>query len=148
MKIRPTATQDITGLQTVLDETDLIPSEILPDMFAESGDDALWLTCESQGRAVGFCYAVPEAMADGAWNMLAIAVLPQLQRWGHGAALVARLEATLRTNGARLLIVDTSGAEGFTGTRMFYARIGYDEEARIRDFWAKGDDKVIYRKAL
>ena len=50
--------------------------------------------------------------------------------------------------GARLIVVDTSGIEDFAGTRAFYARSGYDEEARIRDFWATGDDKVIFRKAL
>ena len=36
--------------------------------------------------AVGFCYAVPEELADGAWNMLAIAVCPQ-KRGGGVAAL-------------------------------------------------------------
>ena len=46
------------------------------------------------------------------------------------------------------MIADTSGDAGFTATRKFYAAKGYDEEARIRDFWGTGDDKVTYWKSL
>jgi len=149
MNIRPTTPDDIPGLQAVLDATDLFPSEILPDMLAESDDaEALWFTCAVDGAAVGFCYTVPEEMTEGTWNMLAIAVMPARHRSGHGAALVARVEAALRERGARLVIVDTSGTDGFADTRAFYAALSYGEEARIRDFWDAGDDKVTFRKAL
>ncbi|MEO1249198.1 MAG: GNAT family N-acetyltransferase, partial [Pseudomonadota bacterium] len=30
----------------------------------------------------------------------------------------------------------------------FYRRCGYVEEARIRDFWSAGDDKIVFWKAL
>ena len=33
-------------------------------------------------------------------------------------------------------------------TRAFYAKCCYEEEARIRDYWAEGDDLVVFRKAL
>lgn len=148
MNIRHTTPDDTAGLQAVLDATDLFPSEILPDMLGDCDAEALWFTCEAEGAAVGFCYTVPEEMTEGTWNMLAIAVMPAQQRTGHGAALVARVEAALRERGARLVIVDTSGTDGFAATRAFYAALGYEEEARIRDFWDAGDDKVTFRKAL
>jgi GNAT superfamily N-acetyltransferase len=80
--------------------------------------------------------------------MLALAVRPDLQSKGLGAALAKAAEQLLKGKGQRILIVDTSGTDGFALTRKFYAQNGYDEEARIRDFWADGDDKVIFRKAL
>jgi GNAT superfamily N-acetyltransferase len=149
--IKATSTDDIAALQAVLDATELFPSEMLPDMLAPSlaGETkGFWLTCHSNDEPVGLCFTVPEEMADGAWNMLALAVRPDMQGKGFGASLVRTAEQRLKDQGQRILIGDTSGAEGFALTRRFYAKIGYEEEARIRDFWADGDDKVIFRKAL
>lgn len=152
MTVRPTVQDDIIGLQGVLDATELFPADMLPDMIrgflsdAESAD--IWLTCEMDGEAVGFCYAVPEALAEGAWNMLAIAVLPTVQGRGFGGAIVAHLETVLRERQQRILIADTSGTDAFAPTRAFYQKHGYREEARIRDFWADGDEKIVFWKSL
>ena len=149
--IKTTLDEDTAGLQAVLDATGLFPSEMLPDMVAPAlaGEtQAFWLTCYHDGEAVGFCYTVPEDLTDGTWNMLALAVRPDLQGKRLGAALVKAAEDHLRTRQQRLLIVETSGTDTFARTRAFYARNGYQEEARIRDFWTQGDDKVIFRKAL
>ena len=149
--IKATSKDDMAGLQAVLDGTELFPSEMLPDMLAPAlaGEtEAFWLTCHCDGEAVGLCYTVPEDLADGTWNMLALAVRPDLQGKRIGAALVKAAEQHLKDKGQRILIVDTSGSDDFALTRKFYAQNGYDEEARIRDFWADGDDKVIFRKAL
>ena len=152
MQIRLTTAEDISDLQHVLDGTELFPSEMLPDMlhnFLHSNESTdLWLTCETEGEAVGFCYAVPEELTDGTWNMLAIAVLPTKQGCGAGGALVNELENMLKKRQKRVLIADTSGTEEFAQTRAFYRKNGYTEEARIRDFWAKGDDKVVFWKSL
>lgn len=125
---------------------------MLPDMMNDflrgKESPSLWLTCETNGMAMGFCYATPETLTDGTWNMLAIAVHPASQGGGYGSALVRHLEAVLREQGHRVLIADTSGTDEFAQTRQFYRRNGYIEEARIRDFWAAGDDKVIYWKRL
>lgn len=142
---------DLAGLTAVLDGTGLFPSEMLPDMLAPflAGEtEAFWLTCHFEDEAVGLCYTVPEELADGTWNMLALAVRPDLQGRGLGAAFVATAEQHLKEKGQRIVIVETSGTNDFALTRTFYAQNGYEEEARIRDFWAEGDDKVIFRKAL
>ena len=149
--IKPTTRDDIAALSEILDGTALFPSEMLPEMLAPvlaGQTDAFWLSCHLEGRVVGFCYTVPEALADGTWNMLALAVHPALQGKGLGAALVAGAERHLQATAQRILIVDTSGSDDFALTRKFYAQNGYEEEARIRDFWAAGDDKITFRKAL
>ncbi len=152
MRIRPTKHDDITALQAVLDGTELFPSEMLPEMvkgFLSNDENSdIWLTCEANGNAAGFCYAVPEQFAEGVWNMLAIAVLPREQGCGCGGAIVKHLEAKLKERGHRILIAETSGTDDFEQTREFYRKNGYTEEARIRDFWAAGDDKVIFWKSL
>ena len=87
-------------------------------------------------------------MAKGVWNMLALAVLPGLQGQGCGAGIVAALEAALAEKTARMVIANTSGTDRFSGARASYIACAYENEARIRDFWAVRDDKVTFRKAI
>lgn len=150
MKIQPTDTQDIPALQALADAVGLFPGEMLPGMvepFLAGRDGSRWLTCREDGAAIGLCYAAQEQLAEGTWNMLALAVLPERQGRGAGAALVRRMEDDLRGR-ARILIVDTSGTPAFRDARHFYRAQGYEQEARIRDYWAEDDDKVTFRKAL
>jgi hypothetical protein len=53
-----------------------------------------------------------------------------------------------REKGERVLIIETSGVPSFEPTRAFYRNHGYAEEARIREFYGPGDDKVVFWKAL
>ena len=152
MNIRPSTSSDVPSLAKVADASELFPGEMLPEMISGylSGGESqgVWLTYELEGEAAGFCFAVPEKLTDGTWNMLAIAVHPTYQGRGAGSALVKHLEATLLARSQRVLIADTSGTPEFKQTRAFYRKNGYSEEARIRDFWAEGNDKVVFRKLL
>jgi hypothetical protein len=56
------------------------------------------------------------------------------------------VEWTLATV-VRTPLVESSGLASFERTRAFYRKNGYDEEARIHDFYQAGDDKIVYRKA-
>lgn len=152
METRRTKSEDIPALKLVLDGTELFPSDMLSEMvsgfLSDEDSEDVWLTCESDSTAIGFCYAAPEQLTEGTWNMLAIAVLPSNQGDGAGSAIVRGLESSLREKGGRVLIAETSGSDAFAQTREFYRKNGYVEEARIRDFWARGDDKIVFWKAL
>lgn len=151
MDIRYTERGDIADLKRVLDQIELFPSNMLEEMvngFLEGDTDDLWLTLEVDGTAIGFCYANPEELTDETWNILALAMSPKHQGRGGGRQLTEQMEAQIEDQGGKLVIVDTSSTEAFAKTRKFYENAGYSEEARIRDFWSKGDDKVTYRKVL
>lgn len=107
-----------------------------------------WLVASEGETVLGFAYAESERMTDGTFNLLAIAVDRAIQGSGVGRAIVSSLEDRLRKEGGRVLIVETSALDGFAGTRAFYARQGYAEEARIRDFYTEGEDKVVFWKHL
>jgi ribosomal protein S18 acetylase RimI-like enzyme len=152
MQTRPALAEDVPALQAVAQDAGLFPGELLPAMIApylsDEVSDEVWLVCADDQAVIGFCYCVPEKFAGGTWNMLALGVSPARQGGGAGKALVAALESHLRKAGERVLIAETSGVAEFAATRAFYRAAGYTEEARIRDFWAPGDDKVVFWKAL
>ena len=97
---------------------------------------------------VAVAYYEPKPGTDGTWELLMIAVDGAAQGHGYGSALMAHAERDLAGRGQRLLLVQTSGVPSFERTRAFYAGLGYDEEARVRDYYEPGDDMVLFRKAL
>lgn len=119
---------------------------MLSDYFSSS-DERLWLVDDDSG-AVGVAYCEMERMTDEAWNLQLIAIRPDRQGQGRGATLLRYVEQTLTARGGRVLLVETSGLPDFERTRAFYAKCGYEQEARIRDFYAAGDDKIVFRKVL
>lgn len=126
-------------------------SGMLTDYFGDnnSNSDHFWITDEDDNDGpVGVAYCASEPMTDGTWNLQLIAVRPDRQGQGHGATLLHYVEETLTARGGRVLLVETSGMESFERTRAFYRKCGYEKEARIRDFYKAGDDKIVYRKAL
>lgn len=117
-----------------------------PDHHWVVDDDDGWTA--STSRLASLAYFAPEAFANRVWNLYLIAVDPSRQGEGRGTAMLKYVEAELATRGERLLLIETSGLGRFEQTRAFYRTNGYDEEARIRDYYDVGDDKVIFRKAL
>ena len=77
-----------------------------------------------------------------------IAVRPDLQGGGRGAALMRHAEEDLRGKGQRLLIVRTSGTPQYDKTRAFYRGIEYVERSHVPDYWTDGDDLVLFTKRL
>ncbi len=153
--IRPTIPDDTAGLLALAVSSGLFPPDATEEVAGvlaaalrgELGPDHCWLT-DDDGGPVGVAYYAPERMTEGTWNLYMLAVHPDRQRQGRGTALVRYVEQQLSARGARLLLIETSGLGSFERTRAFYRALGYDEEARIRDFYQAGDDKVVFRKAL
>ena len=153
--IRPTTPADTAAILALAVASGLFPPDgidelagVLASHFDGSlGVDHAWLT-DDDGGPVGVAYFAPERMTSGTWNLHMIAIHPDRQGRGRGAALVRHVEGLLAGRGERLLLVDTSGLPEFDRVRAFYRRCGYAEEARVRDFYKSGDDKVTFRKAL
>ena len=149
--IRPATSADVPALKALIDALGLFPGEMLESMMADYFTNPqsrdCWLTDEDTGP-VGVAYYAPERLTDGTWNLYLIAIQADQQGQGRGAALMRYVEADLQARSERLLLVETSGLPSYDYQRAFYRRCGYTEEARIRDFYQAGEDKVVFWKAL
>jgi ribosomal protein S18 acetylase RimI-like enzyme len=148
IEIRPLRRDDLHSAVALVAAADLFPPGLLPDMaepFLSGTSDELWWIAVGGRR---LAYAAPERLTDGTWNLLLLAVDPASQRRGLGRALVTTVVEALGKAGGRLLIVETSGTAEFAGTQLFYRRLGFRREARVRDFYGPGDDKVIFTLQL
>jgi ribosomal protein S18 acetylase RimI-like enzyme len=151
VKIRTTISADLPAIKDVITSCGLFPAEMLDDMarpflLGEAGRE-FWLTLEDK-IPVGIAYCAPERMTVGTWNLLLIAIHANYQGAGNGAKLMRHIEDQLCVAGERVLLVETSGLPEFERTRNFYTKLNYETEARIRDFYQAGEDKVIFRKSL
>ncbi len=152
--IRPTKPEDTRALLAIASTIGFEPNEIeylgkmLADYFGGNTDsDSFWITDEDdKDGLVGVAYCDPERMTDQTWNLQLIAIRPDRQGQGRGGKLLRYVEKTLKARGGRMLLVETLAS--FERTQMFYAKCGYKEEARIRDFYTTGADKIVFRKVL
>lgn len=154
--IRPMQAADRETLHEILVRTEAfspaeiqVALELIDHALNRPGQtDYIFHCIEDQGRLAGYmCYGeVP--LSDRCWDLYWIAVDPKAQGAGLGRKMVRFMEADLRERRARKIFIETGGKTSYGATRSFYERAGYAEIARIADFFAVDDDKVIFGKDL
>jgi ribosomal protein S18 acetylase RimI-like enzyme len=152
--IRPTLAADTPHLVEIARETGVFKpleivalEEVLDDYHAANqlqGHRAV--TIEQEGQPIGFAYYAPAAMTDRTWYLYWIAVSRSIQARGIGSRLLHFAEEEIAKLRGRLLLIETSGLPHYEPTRRFYAKHGYHVASRISDYYADGDDMVVFGK--
>ena len=99
-----------------------------------------------EDQLVGYACYGPTPDTDRTFDLYWIAVEPGAQGSGSGTRLLTEVERRLQGQNARMLIVETSSRSEYAPTRHFYQKRGYAEAARVRDFYAPLDDRIIFTK--
>jgi GNAT superfamily N-acetyltransferase len=103
---------------------------------------------EQAGVPVGYVCFGPISGTESSHDLYWI-VVDQAQRGGGlGRVLEQACLDAVRALGGRRVYVDTSSRDQYAPTRAFYRACGYAEAARLPDFYAPGDGKVIFAKTL
>jgi ribosomal protein S18 acetylase RimI-like enzyme len=101
-----------------------------------------------QDQPIGYiCYGLAP-MTQGTFDLYWIVVDPQHQNQGIGSTLLDFLEGTVRQRKGRLILVDTSSASLYEKTRQFYCEKGFQEVARVPDYYYPGNDRITFCKRL
>jgi ribosomal protein S18 acetylase RimI-like enzyme len=105
-------------------------------------------TSGGETEVIGFaCYGKIPCTRE-AFDLYWIAVHPDHQGCGLGRQLLSAVEQAIRSAGGTQLYADTSGRADYETTRRYYLATGFSPAACLKDFYAPGDDKVIFRKAV
>lgn len=119
--------------------------------YLEQGPESsgyIFVSCRDDGRVVGFACYGPRPLTSGTFDLYWIATDKAWQGHGVGTALLKYVAEEVRTLGGRLIVVETSGTPAYAPTRRFYETHGYKRAATIADFYAPGDDLVVYVQQL
>jgi len=108
----------------------------------------MFVFAERGGRLLGYCAWGKVPLTRGSYDLYWIAVAPADQGQGLGRELTKRVEQAVGRRGGGGLYIETSSRRAYDRTRRFYREAGYREVARLRGFYAAGDDKVMFRKVI
>jgi GNAT superfamily N-acetyltransferase len=144
------AVREIVGSTGFFNPPEIEIAVELVEERLEFGDGSgyYFVFAERDGAVLGYtCYG-PIAGTDGSFDLYWIAVDQRRRGKGLGRVLMQETESIIRETGGRRVYAETSGRPQYEPTRRFYERLGFTRETQLRDFYAPGDDKVFYVKAV
>jgi ribosomal protein S18 acetylase RimI-like enzyme len=103
---------------------------------------------EHGGELVGYCCFGRVPLTQHSFDLYWIAVAPEAEGQGVGRALMRLVEHALAARGGGNLYIETSSRRAYRRTRRFYRAAGYRQAARLPDFYAAGDHKIMFCKAI
>lgn len=104
-----------------------------------------FVVAELEGNVAGYACFGATPMTQGTWDLYWIAVDPALHGRGVGTELMHAVEHAIRAEGGRLVMIETASKPSYDATRRFYDRHPRCRAVgRVPDFYAPGDDKVLY----
>jgi len=157
MKIRPLFEKDRARLLSMLIRTRSFTSAeidvamelidiVLKDQIQK--DYQIYCMVDDQDQAVGYiCYG-PTPMTQGTFDLYWIAVDPDFQEQGVGSKLLSFLEEEVKTEGGRLILADTSTIPHYEKTQKFYLKNGFQEMARVSDYYHPGNDRITFCRRI
>ena len=157
MKIRGIEKRDRPALKTILQSQEHFkPSERkvaleiidLALMQPDQGDYLIYVAEGEEEDILGYiCYG-KAPLTDAVYDLYWIVVHPVYWHQGTGTFLLRFAEKDLKSRQARLLLIETSSLPPYAPPRLFYLKHEYQELARVKDYYAVGDHKIIFGKIL
>jgi ribosomal protein S18 acetylase RimI-like enzyme len=156
VRIRPMLKRDKPALITLLRATPefkpaevVVAEEVINGYLADPAGSGYNTLVAKDGPAISgyICYG-PAPLTEGTWDVYWIAVAAGEQGKGVGSALLVYAEDKIKEAGGMLIVIETSSQPSYSKSRHFYSNHGYEAIARLPDFYAPGDDKIILRKRL
>jgi GNAT superfamily N-acetyltransferase len=103
---------------------------------------------EVDGVTVAYSCFGPISMSKTCFDLYWIATHNDYRGKGIGKKLLEETYSQAKRMGCKIIIAETSGLEHYAPTRAFYISNNFDMEARLKNFYDEGDDKLFYTKRI
>lgn len=123
--------------------------ELVQENLAKSKESGYnFLFVEMDGKTVAYsCFGLIPCTVSS-FDLYWIVVHNDYRNLGIGKKLLSLTEQAIIEMGGTVVYADTSSQPSYEPTRKFYLSNNYYEEARLKDYYKKGDDKLVYSKHL
>ncbi len=157
MDIRPLAPKDRGDLQSILfrskvftpEEMD-VAMELIDLVLRDPNQKDYIIHCfvNAQDRPIGYiCYG-PVPMTQGTFDLYWIVVDIDFKGQGIGSRLIDFLEEEMRRLKGRMILADTSSISSYEEAYRFYLKKGFQEVARVPDFYWEGNHRITFCKRI
>ena len=97
----------------------------------------------------GFIIFGKTPLTQFCWDVYWLVVSPEFQRKGVGKKLLSRVLDHLVMTGEKIIVrVETSTRKEYANARNFYVKMGFVEAGRIKDFYSREDDLIVFCRYL
>ena len=103
---------------------------------------------ENDNKIDGYHCIGKRALTDGVFDLFWIVVDSSTQNKGIGKQLLDHSENFVKENKGRWILAETSSKDSYNATRNFYLRNNYSIVCQIKDFYAVGDNLIVFGKYI
>jgi GNAT superfamily N-acetyltransferase len=103
---------------------------------------------EVDGVTAAYTCFGPISMSKTSFDLYWIATHNDFRGKGIGKKILEETYKQARAMGCKIIIAETSGLPHYAPTRAFYDSTEFTLEARLKDFYEMGDDKLFYTKRI
>jgi len=126
-----------------------IAAELVAEYVAEGESTGYYFVfADLNGVTVAYSCFGPITMSKTSFDLYWIVTHNDYRGQGIGRKVLEETCRRARNMGCSIIIAETSGLPHYAPTRAFYISNKFEQEARLRDFYAMGDDKVFYTKRI
>ena len=123
--------------------------EVLTECFSASPTTYILMDERNRGCLRGFIIFGRTPMTERGWDIYWIVVDISWQRKGIGHNLLEKMRRRIAKDHNNAVIrIETAGKASYSHVRNFYIKAGFAEAGRVPDFYAKGDDMVVFWKKI
>jgi GNAT superfamily N-acetyltransferase len=126
-----------------------IAVELVTERLAHGeSTEYFFVFAEVDGVTAAYSCFGPITMSKTSFDLYWIATHNDFRGKGIGKKLLDETCKQAKNMGCSIIIAETSGLDHYAPTRAFYVSNKFVLEARLKDFYTIGDDKLFYTKRL
>ena len=147
---------DVKAIRRMVADTNVFSQEEI-DVAEELAEDRFklgpkshyhFLLADVKNTLAGYTCFGRIQLTDERYDLYWIVTTPDVQKQGIASKLMTETETAIRTLGGKAVYAETSSRAIYAAAQRFYIKYQFLEQARLTDYYAKGDDKLIYGKLL
>jgi GNAT superfamily N-acetyltransferase len=126
-----------------------IAAELVAERLAQGESTGYYFVFgEMDGVTVAYSCFGPITMSKTSFDLYWIATHNDYRGKGIGKKVLEETCKQAALMGCSIIIAETSGLPHYEPTRAFYNNNKFELEAKLRDFYTLGDDKLFYTKRI